>query len=49
MRGRRNGMRNCGRVGQEEGNNWTIKKNKSNNNNNNNKKSKRSKAQGLHV
>jgi len=29
-RGRRNGMRNCGRVGQEGGNDWTVKKNKSN-------------------
>ena len=26
--GRRNGMRNCGRAGQEGGNNWTVKKNK---------------------
>jgi hypothetical protein len=39
---RRNGMRNCGRVDWEAGNNWTVKKkvikNKKNNNNNNNPK-----------
>ena len=27
---RMNGMRNCGRVDWETGNNWTVKKNKSN-------------------
>jgi hypothetical protein len=39
-RGKKNGMRNCGRADQEGGNNWTVKNRSNNNNNNNNNNNK---------